>query len=140
MSELKQCPFCGCRAEAVDEDYGGDDIGFVQCTDCGARTDGYLAGTVSHDILIGEWNTRAPQSEWISVDDELPVNDDEFLVVSHGETRVCKFNPWRSDPNKNKEYSYMWFYEEDIPHYGSQRCEVFCVTYWMPMPTPPKSN
>lgn len=76
--------------------------------------------------------------KWISVDDELPKSDDEFLVVLGGtDVIACFFNPWLSDPQRNREYSFHWFTEQDIPSYGSERCEMMGVTHWMPFPPPP---
>lgn len=77
-------------------------------------------------------------SEWISVEGRLPESDDEFLVVAYGEVRTCMFNPWLSDPSKNREHSYQWFEELDIPNFGSERYNVGGVTHWMPLPEPPK--
>lgn len=68
MSELKPCPFCWKPAEMESRKYSRF---AVICSNelCGC------AFTDWHDSeveAVAQWNTRAPQSEWISVDDKLP--------------------------------------------------------------------
>ena len=63
MSELKSCPFCG--GEAHIERMGTSRVSMqIECGNCGA---GMETGETWIDDNSG-WNTRAPQSEWISVD------------------------------------------------------------------------
>lgn len=78
------------------------------------------------------------QFEWVSVDDGLPKTDDEFLVAAGGDVFSCMFNPWLSDPLKNREHSFHWFTWQEIPGYGSERCEVMGVTHWMSLPNSPR--
>lgn len=58
MTELKQCPFCGGKAEfyATCIDYA-----YVKCRKCGART-GNIALSYEYstkDVAIEAWNRRA---------------------------------------------------------------------------------
>ena len=56
--EFKRCPFCGIKRKIeVDE----DDMFFVQCMKCGARTDWYLYDSDA----IKAWNTRQPDKELV---------------------------------------------------------------------------
>jgi len=57
------------------------------------------------------------QSQWVSVEDELPEFDDDFLVTgSDIELEVCHFDP-------------DWGWLDD-----------FDITHWMPIPTPPEGE
>ena len=55
MSDLKPCPFCGCRRCRVETDEHPDHrlvdrVLFVQCDDCGARGSNVaIRGTVDPD-------------------------------------------------------------------------------------------
>lgn len=65
---LKPCPFCGGEAEikrgtacSGHGDYGPEK--WVQCTECGARTqkylcDGYYGCEMTDEELAEKWNTR----------------------------------------------------------------------------------
>lgn len=68
-------------------------------------------------------------SEWISVDDHLPLNGDRVLVVSNGIVYggwfQAQHNTWMgSVPNKFRDH---------------QDGKYENVTYWQPMPEPPKN-
>lgn len=68
------------------------------------------------------------QSQWISVKDKLPKNDDYVLITdSHGFTVVGYFWPFGSSMYRNKG---TWYYGDH---------EQF-VTHWMPLPTPPEGE
>lgn len=79
--ELKPCPFCGGEAE-IDfssvTDFGGfgHQTGWCECLNCGLQIDlEFNADDKSINptkLLTKKWNTRGPQSDWISVDDGLP--------------------------------------------------------------------
>lgn len=76
-------------------------------------------------------------SKWISVNDRLPDDDGEFLVVLCGKVAVREFNPWAFGGGEN---SFRWFECRDIPNYGSEKCESLGVTHWMPLLEPPYTN
>lgn len=62
MSEkLKPCPFCGCNLIFKHMDF------HPKCGKCGACQDNVRGCDAEK-----KWNTRTPQSEWVSVDDRLP--------------------------------------------------------------------
>jgi hypothetical protein len=68
MSEkLKPCPFCGGEAYISNWCYK------VMCVDCDAEVlvDERSTSSGLKEVSL-KWNTRAPQSEWVSVDDRLP--------------------------------------------------------------------
>ncbi|PHS02458.1 MAG: hypothetical protein COA78_21290 [Blastopirellula sp.] len=72
--------------------------------------------------------------KWVSVNDECPEMDGEFLVCIGGDVTTCEHNPWIGQG----ENSYRWFEWQDVPNYGSEKCELLGVTHWMPLPEPPK--
>ena len=67
-----------------------------------------------------------PKDNWISVEDRLPINDDEVLCVIKG---------W-DDMDYQRTLSY------DVPHkeWGDWNGEEYntVVTHWQPLPEPPK--
>lgn len=75
------------------------------------------------------------QFEWVSVDDRLPDTDGEFIVLVYGDVTTKEFNPWAS--GGDGEQSYQWFEWQDVPNYGSEKCNVLGVTHWMPLPPTP---
>ena len=38
---------------------------------------------------------------------------------------------------RNKRATFGWFKWQDVPGYGSERCEIMGVTHWMPLPEGP---
>lgn len=66
-TELKPCPFCG--GAAVND---GKEI---WCAECFVNT----ACGISYDEAVKNWNSRAPQSEWVSADVaiDLPFESEE---------------------------------------------------------------
>ena len=83
MSELKSCPFCGGNDIKIKEsepstaNFNEGAVNFsIECLsfDCKAMPRLNLWHVTPEDA-IDAWNTRAPQSEWISVaNDELKKN------------------------------------------------------------------
>lgn len=53
MPELKPCPFCGGRAELKPGKLYADDVVFVKCTKCHARTNFVWINHPSLDITTG---------------------------------------------------------------------------------------
>ena len=67
-------------------------------------------------VIFADYTKEDLKMEWISVEDELPKDDGEFLVCLYGDVTVKEFNPWTSG---NGENSFEWFDWENIPGYGS---------------------
>lgn len=67
MSELKPCPFCGSENVMID-DLFDNGTHTVFCGDCQSKS----PNCCEYNDAVESWNTRAPQTEWISVDGELP--------------------------------------------------------------------
>lgn len=66
-------------------------------------------------------------SEWISVKDRLPENEDRILVYDlHNDIEFGFFNM------RDKKFKY--FDENGYPY------EFLYVTHWMPLPKPPKDG
>ena len=79
--------------------------------------------------------------EWISVDDRLPDDEQEVLVIAHGwggrlvyvgsHKRVEAQKSWLTGiTNKSSEWS-LW---------GWSYLKEPMVTHWMPLPQPPKGE
>jgi hypothetical protein len=67
--------------------------------------------------------------EWISVKDKMPTESDNLILVTNGRhTEIV----WMSDEEKaiKKPFAYD---EHDTPLFS-----IGSVTYWMPLPEPPK--
>lgn len=120
MSELKPCPFCG--GEAHIERMGTNRVSMqIECGNCGAEME-------TGETWIDEnsaWNIRAPQSEWIRVEDELPTCDGCFWIsfAIGDETNECE-----------------GYYFSETKLFDSSDMSFPSVTHWMHKPTPPKGN
>ena len=67
-------------------------------------------------------------SEWISVENTLPQNDDEVLVCNEGLVYYCHYR------NGN-------FIFESYSSYGDCDDELYTkVTHWQPLPQPPQGK
>lgn len=71
-------------------------------------------------------------TEWISVNDRLPTECGDYIAYNvYKEVMLCHFNP----PNK-----------EQVPGWSTCDAEGFYrlsdnfITYWMPLPEPPKDG
>lgn len=119
MSDLlKPCPHCGsCAKVYLAQNY----LWFVFCTNkfCNNITIYFE----TKERAINQWNTRAPQSEWISVNDDLPELHVPVLFAVKGEIRIGHFY------HHNKK-----FISEGDKFYMSD------VDGWMPLPNPPEVN
>jgi Lar family restriction alleviation protein len=113
MSELKPCPFCGCKT--IRMHYSNNGAHSIYCNNCNVET----CTSGGTDRCVTEWNTRAPQSEWISVSDRLPDADGRYLIVSHGGNIVTRM-----------------FYT----HHDKSFFNRVIATHWMPLPLPPKED
>lgn len=130
MSELNSCAYCG-ESMIVN----GDIIGskWSQCNGCESR--GPLvryhsmcnAKTVSSAINAS--NTRAPQSEWISVNDYLPTKLDyrntSKCILAYSEANKCMYTAVFDVKN----HCFLCFHSGQL---------IYGVTEWMP--TPPKAE
>ena len=74
-------------------------------------------------------------SEWISVDERLPNETKDFLVVLNGEDIDIRLFNSRNEPYQT--YQFMLDKFLFIDNYGD--CHTTDrVTHWMPLPEPPK--
>jgi hypothetical protein len=144
MSELKACHRCNevpelvdgrtkwfarCGCPAGDNVVYGQSVSFLDHIsiddddELSDRVSDIVFSLVPWDELrqsaIDAWNTRAPQSEWISVSDRLPDADGRYLIVSHGGNIVTRM-----------------FYT----HHDKSFFNRVVATHWMPLPLPPKEG
>ena len=105
-------------------------------TNCGYVDE--VEAEVLADYLIANGVTV---QEWISVDDRLPDDEQEVLVIAHGwggrlvyvgsHKRVEAQKSWLTGiTNKSSEWS-LW---------GWSYLKEPMVTHWMPLPQPPKGE
>ncbi|AUR85578.1 restriction alleviation protein [Vibrio phage 1.076.O._10N.286.51.B7] len=80
MSELKPCPFCGSEAEAYETTKGCT----VMCSNGDCVELQMSDWTMSKAVSL--WNTRTPQSQWISVDgyENLPLGTWQVATEARG--------------------------------------------------------
>lgn len=81
---------------------------------------------------LDEWSTRTPQSEWVSVDDRLPTEEEEYLIWPHHKYAgvMAMFYPY-SDHGGHRKNTF-----EIESDYGE--VSQIDVTHWQPLPTAPK--
>ncbi|AHK11855.1 hypothetical protein S349_65 [Shewanella sp. phage 3/49] len=119
--ELAPCPFCGGEACAEERDQYDTTIVLFGCTSCEIWCESEC-----------QWNTRTPQSEWISVDDRLPDESHDDCYDEH--------NVYCKHPSGDKSEDIVT--TVDWTEHGWFDCKQMswneCVTHWMPLPTPPK--
>ena len=138
MGELKPCP-CGAKAKLLETDGLSESYGVfndvmyskVICQQCSFSADD-----------VEDWNNRAPQSQWVSVDDRLPDESHAHVYVH------CKGgNMTRSYFIKDREAAKDYFsgnggYSRKSQGKYSAHFQVawsgYKITHWMPLPTPPK--
>lgn len=124
-NELKPCPFCGGKGEAVhyesDNFYGSYEI---QCSKCTARITPYDAeGYDAHEIASKAWNTRQPVDNWKPIEEcKLEkcktylfclrdgritfANSDYFLIKGELIMCVCIFDKVIIETELNKTFSH----------------------------------
>lgn len=78
------------------------------------------------------------QSAWISVEDRLPVNNDNVLVMIKGESIVGGVWLGFYDPNHLKHYPILKTINAEWFVFGAT--DPFEVTHWRPRPQPPKES
>ena len=137
MSDLNPCPYCG-ESMFVN----GDTIGskWSQCNGCESR--GPLvryhsmcnAKTISSAINAS--NTRAPQSEWVSVE-TLPERH-EWYLISRVDDNGCNqvTMAFLDTCEYINESAVCWLTHND----SALADEWGDVTHWMPLPTPPSEQ
>jgi hypothetical protein len=128
MNELKPCP-CGGVARLLyvnGESYGlhnGEKYTKVECSSCSFNASD-----------TDDWNTRAPQSEWISVDDYLPDPIKTVLVTIINDatdgTVLEAIHQIDGD----------FLLQADLILKGLAAKPCAYVTHWMPLPLPPKES
>ena len=74
-------------------------------------------------------------SEWISVKDRLPIEDDDYLtyVMDNGCSYRCEVQSFYKDQKKLKG-----MYGDCFSHWELTKWDDDIVTHWMPLPKPPK--
>ena len=78
--KLKPCPFCGGQAHVMKMGYPH----WVYCEDCGAKVQGFVAGSLGEQASIALWNSRYNElPEGVgAVANTLPKNADDVLNVT----------------------------------------------------------
>ena len=118
------------------------DEGYTFCLADGSdpRTSGdYIQYGIEPYIDIGgkgEDHTCAP-CKWISVNDRLPEEDDNYIVTACDEGCSAGEGIWYSTVVVVAEYykgSWTWY------EGGSEYSLEGIVTHWMPLPNPPKGE
>lgn len=125
MSELLPCPFCGTVPNLEDDAYHyqnqGNKWGGIRCCIDGpeVRTN-YKPWPHWKDEAIKEWNTRAPQKQWVSVDERLPDRLEVRAKLRDGSEVNC------------------WYQSNGDYYWKGGGSEVFIlecqVTHWQPQP------
>lgn len=124
--ELKECPFCGGKAD-LDEIPGNPDTiepyAFgVGCKKCNI---GWYEKTEKE--AINRWNLRAtpanPQT-WIPVSERLPKRFERVVVyLPKWRNQIC-----------------IGYWSGDFWSVGPEIAENQEITHWMPLPEPPKED
>lgn len=75
-------------------------------------------------------------SGWISVDDRLPEDDGKYMVWYKGELDICEFDTdsqtfGYTHDDYDEFYSYLVYWDDGMNK---------DVTYWRPLPEPPKGE
>ena len=82
-------------------------------------------------------------SKWISVEDRLPKNKGDYLVIkASGTYRWCEVLSFAKDGRKVDKYDFEREWENVWYRYDSEWGYVTTdsVTHWMPLPEPPKGE
>ena len=59
MTGLKPCPFCGGKAELVEDVWSDNEYCYVTCVDCHAGTN----ACDTQDEAVAKWNSRVSEAE-----------------------------------------------------------------------------
>ncbi len=119
MEELRECPFCGGKAQ---QSYAGAKH-IIICPNCvKLPADG---GYIDSKDAITAWNTR--HDNWISVEDRLPkIGEMVLTCTSFGEIAMEYY-----------QKTLNGFADKTVP---SKRDVSYYVTHWQPLPEPPKGS
>lgn len=71
-------------------------------------------------------------SEWISVEDDMPIYGDPVLIVGNGVTQHVTYMRDGADDEPD------WFEPYFFDHDDDFKVDLNKVTHWMPLPEPPK--
>ena len=136
MSELKPCPCCGsCDASIKVMTVGTFRVFCESCRLC-------IPGCQTREEAIQAWNTRAPQSQWISVDDRLPKPLVNVLVkqVYQDDLMIAFINKdgsvWVESCDHATVNGDAWL-STDICLVNNE-VEYTKITHWMPLPPCPE--
>ena len=83
---------------------------------------------IAVDKIMKIASSRSMESQWISVEERLPSEDEIILCLTNSGQSVCEYVNY----NDNKSR----FYLNDLDYY----CELENVTHWMPLPENPPIN
>jgi len=134
MSDLKPCPFCGSKAELIDNEHMGHFS--VVCKSCFCEIQGHQIHPKLDEIgTIRLWNTRA--DEWQPIE-TAPKDGTEILGLDQdaGEARVVfwdkrvKLDQHIGLLNVNRGACWV----------KSENYETFMPNTWQPLPAPPKGD
>lgn len=147
MEKLKPCPFCEGEAShtAYRDTYQAERHN-VECTVCGAEA-GYGDSTgglswTTKEAAYKQWNTRTPQSQWISVDEMLPKPLFNVLVKqAYQDDLMIAFidrdgSVWVESCDNATVNGDAWL-STDICRVNNE-VEYLKVTHWMPLPEIPQ--
>ena len=99
MSGSECCPFCG--SEYLNM------MGYNFNKVCCSNVNCYIYGVA---FIKEDWITRAPQSEWISVEDKLPEQGDVVLCkcndIVNGWKEVLTYNGYWMHKDENRVFTY----------------------------------
>lgn len=138
QSELRPCPFCSCAAgyvkhsAGVQGTQGFDKWDAVACKHCRATVGACDRRFRCREDARDAWNRRAALSHhstpqgWISVDERLPNEDGETVLVVDKFGNVGTGDYWNGVWDCSIE-----IVDGDFPGY---------ITHWRPYPPPPEQG
>ncbi|HBM3111127.1 TPA: DUF551 domain-containing protein [Klebsiella oxytoca] len=71
--------------------------------------------------------------EWIKCSERMPKPETPVLIINNGDIRIGEIR-W-DHPTHEETYSAFMYWDD--PYNDGQPWEVFDITHWMPLPTPP---
>ena len=117
---------------------------FIAGSKFGAERFGSTAGWLGAKLEnpdFDEWiatvkpdNEIKTETNWISVDDRLPENENNVLAVLDGQTCIMSY----FDFQENGETFKVWGYVYDGINGDGEYDDNYNPTHWQPLPTPPK--
>lgn len=100
-----------------------------------------VIGDIFNNPDFDEWiatvkpdNEIKTETNWISVDDRLPENENNVLAVLDGQTCIMSY----FDFQENGETFKVWGYVYDGINGDGEYDDNYNPTHWQPLPTPPK--